>query len=318
MRLRNLVFSASRGKVLLWGLVALVGVTLIGTAAYTVLVLHRGVIPPFSGRENPGPGVPATQRVSCAKNHLEFAGSGSNLPITRALADLFQKHHPDARILVHESIGSSGAIRAVRDGVVPIGLISRAPKPEEKQGGMHFIPFARVAVVFAAHPSVPEDGLDEATILRIYRGEKQVWSDGSPIRVLQRERNDSSHMAVNHVWPEFQSANEEAYNKNLWPVLFSDTAMLYQLWLQPGSLGLTDLGALRSLRLPLKSLYGSGIDPGEEDLESGRYPFFKDLYFVVACKPQGAFADFLQWVFSDEGRGQMRSLGYVPLPGYAE
>ncbi len=178
------------GKVpFLWALVVLVGAALGGAAAFVLLGATRGPRPPFL--DGPLPAATLATPVA-ASTALTLAGSGSNLPLTRALVEAFRKHHPDTKIFVHASIGSGGGVRAVRDGAVDIGLVSRGLTEEEGRLGLVVTPHVRVAVVVATHPSVADRCVASAELAAILSGARSSWSDGSRRVVLLRERGDSS------------------------------------------------------------------------------------------------------------------------------
>lgn len=65
-------------------------------------------------------------------SQLVFAGAGVNLEITRLLAKEFKKSHAEIRIDVPASIGLAGAIQAVADGAIAVGMVSRHLKEQEK------------------------------------------------------------------------------------------------------------------------------------------------------------------------------------------
>ena len=109
---------------------------------------------------------------------LTFAGSGTNLPIIRALAEAFRRAHPDVNIDVPASIGSTGGIRAAAEGAIAVGLISRPLRDREKGLGLIVVPYARTAVVIGAHPTVADDGITFEDLVSIYRGVKSRWKDG--------------------------------------------------------------------------------------------------------------------------------------------
>ena len=68
---------------------------------------------------------------------ITAAGSGVNLGITRLLAQAFSSQDHNSAIDVPGSIGSKGAIQAVSEGAIPLGLISRPLKETEKKAGYH-------------------------------------------------------------------------------------------------------------------------------------------------------------------------------------
>jgi ABC-type phosphate transport system substrate-binding protein len=55
------------------------------------------------------------------------------------------------------SIGTKGAIKAVTDGAITLGLISRSLEEEEKNLGIVEHPSACVAIIVGAHSNVQDD-----------------------------------------------------------------------------------------------------------------------------------------------------------------
>ncbi len=279
-------------------------------AGTVVSAAAGGPVPPFLDYD----GAPVVEVDAHAHPDvvLHVAGSGSNLPLTRALARAFESRGR-GRVIVHASIGSRGGIRATRDRAVELGLISRRLTPAERTLGVVEHPYARTPVSFAAHPSVPVDDLTTAEILALYRGERSTWPDGTRVVVLQREPGDSSHRAVEAVVPQFGPVNERAYEEARWSVLHHDAAMREALENTTGALGLFGQGAIPALA-GFKPLRVNGVTPGTEPMDGSRYPFHKDLSLVSLGNPVGLRADFLAFVRSEEGRALIRDLGYMPLP----
>ncbi len=294
-----------------WALVVALLVVLLAIAVVAITTADQGKRPPFLQEHEPithGPSRPPVPSGGL----LRLAGSGSNLPVTRALADAFASTHPHQRVLVHESIGSTGGIRAAYDRVIDVALVSRPLKEDEQGLGLVVVPYARVPVVVAANASVVDDNLSLEDLLSLYAGEATHWSDGTPIVVLQRERGDSSHMAVTRSVPEFERVNDRAYREGRWRVLYSDSAMQEAIAGTEGSVGLTDLGAIESLRLPVKVLRVNGVSPEAATVRSRAYPFVKELAFVTARVPSPASAELIAFARSARGRAIVRDGGYIP------
>lgn len=245
---------------------------------------------------------------------LHLAGSGTNLPLTRALADAFTARNPGVNLVVYESIGSSGGVMAAYDDVVDLGLVSRPLREREAALGVVTIPYARIPVVAAVNLHVPDAAITSRELVDIYAGRKTRWSDGSPIVVLQREPGDSGHRAVGEALPAFAEADAQAYRDRRWRVILHDRAMQEALAITPGAIGLIDPGVISLERLPLRALRLDGIDANEASVQSKRYPFFKDLAFVAVEEPSGLAAEFVRFTLGDEARALMRAHGYVPLP----
>lgn len=304
--------SASLAALWLAVLLGLAGVAVL--AALFVAPLLAGSREPFHEGHVPKDSPLYQRSTPRPPGVLHLAGSGTNIPLTRALAEAFVGKNPDAHIVVFESIGSSGGVMAVYDDVVDVGLVSRPLREREAALGVTAIPYARVPVVAAVNLGVPDLAVSTQELADIYAGRKTRWSDGSPIIVLQRERGDSGHLAVAAALPAFAAADEAAYRDRRWRVILHDRAMQEALAITPGSIGLLDVGAISLERLPLRPLALDGFAPGEASVQSRRYPYAKDLAFVTVEEPTGLAAEFIRFAHSDEGRALMQAHGYIPLP----
>lgn len=298
----------------LWAFVAGTLAVLLLAASATVRALESGPRPPTSlGRPVLPRTVPAAPRAQ-AGEALDLAGSGSNIPLVRALAKVFSERSPGPRVVVHESIGSTGGVRAARDGQVELGLVSRPLTDDEQRFGLVVLPHARVAVVVAAHPGVHETNVSSAELVALYQGKRTRFADGAPVVVFQRERGDSSHLVVGQLVPGFEAANDEAYCASRWRVLYHDRTLQEALMATDGALGLFDLGQIVTQNLPLRVLSLDGVAPTEPNVRAGRYRFVKSLAFVSLGEPQGLAAAFVAFARSPEGVEVTRRSGYLPLP----
>lgn len=293
--------------------VALTGSALLVLAGWLLVrIVTTSDPPPFvDGQPTLGAHEPGAPKPS---NLLRLAGSGSNLPLTRALAEAFVAKRPWLQVRVHESIGSGGGIKATLDRAIDIGLISRELRPDEAVEGLEAYPYARVAVVVAANSSVPMRGVTREDLLDLYSGRREYWSDGSPVVLLKREPDDSSHLAVYRVIPEFAAVDAAAWESDRGRKLLHDRAMQEALVSTPGGVGLFDQGLATIQDLPIVVLEFEGLRPNEDAVRSGRYPIYKDLSFVVPIDDADRWAhEFMSFVYSAEGRALIRKSGYVPL-----
>ncbi len=243
---------------------------------------------------------------------LIFAGSGSNLPIVRVLAQAFQRTHPEITIDVPASIGSSGGIQAAADGAIAMGLISRELKDKEKGRGLTVITYARTPLIIGVHPSVAEDAITHAELLDIYRGKKRSWRDGRDIVVLTREPGDSSIEALVKGVPGFKAVYEESQQAARWTTLLTDQVMNETLARTPHAIGMSDLGSVTIERHLIKQLKVNGMAPTLKNLQAGRYPLYKTLAFVYRKErlPAGVGL-FLDYVRSKEGEKILKVNGYL-------
>lgn len=250
-----------------------------------------------------------------ASAHIVAAGSGVNLEITRLLAKAFIKYHPRISIDVPGSIGTRGAITASADGAIALGLISRTlSAEEEREKGLVAVPYARVAIVVAAHPAVSDEGVTFTELINIYKGTKTRWQDGHEIIVQAREKSDSGFQVLQKAIPGFKEVYEESYEAKRWAVYFTDQEANRALSSVPYAIGVTDLGMISTEHLKVKVLKLDGILPTSDSIRSGHYPLKRDLSFIYR---KGNISDeaqsFVDFVLSENGARILRANGFVPL-----
>lgn len=241
-----------------------------------------------------------------------MAGSGANLELIRPIAERFTREL-GIPVDVPPSIGTSGAVRAVRDGVVDVGLNSRPLRPAEREIGLVETPLVRVPVAVVAHRRVPTEGIEPEVLCAVVRGEDRRWEDGRPIVVLLREPGDSSNEVFSARLPCFAAALERAYAERRWRICFTDQEMELALIQTPGAIGLLDVGslALGPARHDARPLRLGNLAVSRDPTE---YPFTKDLGFVTYGPPQGDAARFIRFARSAAVRDLLDVGGYALLP----
>ena len=244
---------------------------------------------------------------------LWIAGSGTNLPLTNVLARSYVGDALGQHPVVYESIGSSGGLTALRDGVIDIALVSREATPAELEPDFEVFPYARVAVVFAAHVDVPIRRLSRDEVIDIYAGTRAEWIAGQPIHVLLREPGDSGTRAALAGIPGFADADAAARAPARARVLYRDSDMQDALLSTPGAIGLFDLGAVELEQLPIRVLAFDGVTPSPEALRQDTYRLEKQLAFVVSKSMGAVTRRFLAFVYSPAGRARIEAGGYLPL-----
>lgn len=247
--------------------------------------------------------------------HLMVGGSGTNLALTRKLADAYMAKNPKVSITIPESLGSAGGIKNTKDGVVDLGLVSRRLNSTEKNLGLTYIPYARVLIGFAVHPSQPIENLTGEQLTDIYDGKltnwEQVGGTAQPIVVLTREQDDSSMIVWKNLIPGFQRNGQSPRSV----LLRTDQAMNEAIASVENGIGWTDLGSVMVDHLRVKLLKINGVRPSYANLVSGKYPYVKELAFVVKGQPSETVQGFIDFTFSPEGLDIIRNSGYSAVPG---
>lgn len=268
------------------------------------VVAEFGQGPPRVATETARPTQPRTGTV-------ELAGSGSNVALTRLLVRAWCAQRPTCAV-VHESVGSAGALRALRDGVIDVALVSRPPTPDELHGGLRVTPYARTPVVIAANLSVPARNLARSEILEVLRGSRTRWGNGTPLLFVLRERGDSSLRAMATAiagWPE---AEEAAQRARRFRVMYGDRELRDTVAETQGAIGVTDLGGMRLEGQHLVALALDGVAPSLEALATGRYPIAKTLAFVTRPDARPEALALVAYATSAAAAGIIREADYLP------
>jgi phosphate transport system substrate-binding protein len=266
-----------------------------------------------SGVASMGCSGPTGIRVSLSRP-LVVAGSGTGLIATSLLVEAFEQVHPEIRMAVHGGIGSAAILRAVSDGLVDVGLVSRNLRDRKGANGLSVLPYARAAIVCGVHPTVADDEITSTDLLQICQGEKTHWRDGREIVLMTREPGARSIEVLEQNVPGFMVAYQASRLSRRSITLYSDQEMNRVLARTPAGLGFTDLGVLTGQHLPIKLLRFNGVSPTPANIRSGLYPLVMTLAFAfMRERLQDSAFTFLEFTQSREGEKILRSNGYLPV-----
>ena len=246
-------------------------------------------------------------------SRLVVAGSGSNLSLTRVLATEYSRQS-GVKLEIPGSIGTTGAVKATREGAIHLGLASRPLKPLEISQGLKQIHYASIGLAVAVHPSVPETDLDHQGLVQIYAGGKTAWSNGASIVALCMYEADSTNDILRKQIAGFSPALQTALARNDWRTLYSDGAMLETLTKTPNAVGFIDAAALAENAGRVKALKINGVEMNFANLSSGRYPLQKELFFIYRESPSSEVQHFIEFCLSDAGRQIIFAHGAIPAP----
>lgn len=239
------------------------------------------------------------------------AGSGAGLAIARHLARRWEEQTPGVTVRVPESIGTSGATRALLDGSIDVGLASRALTPEEIDAGLVATPLARSVVAFHANKEAHAEAVDQAALVAAYDGHVNEWPDGTPLVPILREPGDSGALVIRDRLPHVWEAMERARRDGRGVVCNTDQEARDALLTVEGAIGPLDVGIVRLEGLPLQPLALGGVEPELAEAASGRYPLVRTVWLVTRGAPSGPAAAFVAAVTSEEVADELAAGGYL-------
>lgn len=254
----------------------------------------------------PAPGVGA-QEV------LRVGGTGSALGTMRRLSGAFESKNPGHRLAVLPSVGSTGAISAVANGALDVGLSARPIEPEERALGLTALPYARTPLLFAAGPRAGVREITTGELVRIYRGELKTWPNGERVRLVMRPRTDVDSALLRAISPEMAAAVDVAFTREGLLVAITNQECDEILARTPGAIGPSSLAEITIDEPSLVPLTLNGVAPTLPNLASGAYPLAKTLFAVSRASPSPPVRQFLEFLASPEARQILEQTGNLPL-----
>lgn len=247
--------------------------------------------------------------VALQATELRVGGTGAAAELLRSLGESFSKHGVGVDVI--PSLGSTGGISAVADGVIDVAVAARPLRPAELERGLHIALSTRTLFVFASSHPKP-NGLTLPDLLHAYSSVDPRWADQTGIKVVLRPRSDSDTDLLAALFPGLGPAIEVARGRPDLPIAATDQDNAARGERLPGSLIASTLTQLVLEKRDLRPVTIDGVEPTLANFESGKYPHTKPLYFIVSAKKSPLTDSFLAFLQSSEGLMLLRQ-GFVIL-----
>ncbi len=246
-----------------------------------------------------------------AGQKIVVSGTGDNQELLRVLAGRLMEKLGEGEIVVPDTIGSSGGIKALAKGDIDIARVARPLKKNEESLGLKYRQFATAPIVFVVHPDVT--GIDNITteqIVAVYSGKMRDWSElgarPGKIYPITREAGDSCLIVLGE-----RLAGFAGIEKPVSKPIYTTQETVDALTRHSGTFGFVPMPVIVGTKL--KVLKVDGVYPSSENILSRQYKL--SLPFALVCRdePRGLSKRFIDFVFSNEGRDIMMKMGVVPV-----
>lgn len=242
------------------------------------------------------------------KGNIDIAGGTAHIPVMQKAAQAIMTANKDIRITVAGG-GSGVGVQKVGEGLVQIGNTGRALKDGEiAKYGLETFPFAIDGVAIAVNPSNSVTSLSKSQIKDIFAGKITNWKDvggkDAPISIYVREDGSGTRETFE------ERALDKGTSVQTANVVNSNGAMKTAIAQDPNGIGYVGIGHLD------ESIRGVTVDdmvPSQENAANGTYTITRLLYMNTKGKPQGLTALFIDYIYSEDGKGFISSSGYIPL-----
>jgi len=267
------------------------------------------------------PGSTHTSQITTIVNK----GSDTLVNLALAWAEKYQQLYPDVEISVTGG-GSGTGIASLINRTVDIANASRQIKPEElqqaKQNGVDPVEFVvtRDAIAIIVNPENPVHQLTIQQLSDIYGGKinnwKEVGGDDRIIVRLSRETNSGTHVFFLENVVRLGNPNNKTLFSTDTLLLPSSEGITAETRDNPNVIGYDGLGYVtpdvKVIAVGSKP-EGPFVLPSANSVNNGQYPIARDLYMYTNGQPNGAIADYINWIMTSEAQAIVTQLGFVPI-----
>ena len=253
---------------------------------------------------------------------ITVKGSDTMVILGQRWAETYMRSKPGTRVQVTGG-GSGTGIAALINGGTDICESSRPMKEKEKtlarnrhRKDVKEIPVALDGVAIYLHQSSPIRSLLQSQLKSIYTGRTTNWRelgwDDARIVPYSRENNSGTYV----FFKEHVLGNEDFANEV--QTLPGTAAVVNAVSKDMRSIGYGGIAYESGIRvIPIRGEESSddsdAVPPTLENVQSGRYPLSRQLFFYTVGEPEGEVKVFIDWVLSEEGQKVCQEVGYYPL-----
>jgi phosphate transport system substrate-binding protein len=236
---------------------------------------------------------------------IQIAGSTSVQPVVEKLAEKYQETHPNIRINVQGG-GSGLGIRTAEQGIVNMGMSSKALSPEDKDGLNEYI-IGKDGIVVAVNNENSINNLTNDQIRDIFSGSITNWSQlggaDAEVHVVVRESGSGTLSSFQDIIMGKTKIRNDA-------IVQSSTEAVKQAVKQdPGAIGFISLANMDNT---VKAITVNGVVPSEQSVANGTYLLQRPFEILVKGEPTGIVKDFLDWTMGPEGQAIIKNQKVVP------
>jgi len=249
--------------------------------------------------------------------NLTVKGSDTMVILGQRWAEEYMKKNAGTKVQVTGG-GSGTGLAALINGTTDIAMSSRPIKEAEtdKLRGRFNTTGAQIAVAkdgvtFYVHESNPLNSLTQEQLKGIYLGDitnwKEVGGKDAPIVIYSRENSSGTYVFVkDHV------LDGEDYAASA-QTLPGTAAVVNAVSKEKNGIGYGGAAYAKGVKELKVKVGEEEIAPSQENIQSGKYPLSRDLFFYVRGEPTGAVKQLIDFALSPEGQQIVTQAGYFPV-----
>jgi phosphate transport system substrate-binding protein len=248
---------------------------------------------------------------------ITIKGSDTMVILSQRWAEEFMKKNPSIKVQVTGG-GSGVGIAALINGTTEIADASRPMKDEEKaklkgitKTDVTEIPVAKDGVTFYVNEKNPLSSLTPEQLRDIYLGDitnwKAVGGPDAPIVLYSRESSSGTYVFVKE---HLLKNGDYAAAAQTLP---GTAAVVNAVAREKNGIGYGGAAYGKGIKELKVKVGGQEVSPTLAEVQSGRYPLSRNLYFYMRQAPSGDVKTLVEWVLSPEGQKIADKVGYFPV-----
>jgi phosphate transport system substrate-binding protein len=248
-----------------------------------------------------------------ADEKIAVGGSGGMLEEMQDLARAYMaKHQGDKVEVIADAMSTTGGLEGLKSGRLSIGLVTRAPKDDEKAVVVYRV-MGRAIVGIGVHKNMPVTGLSESQLCDVFSGRIKLWKEvggaEGKITVIARKADDNNEQNLRSKVACFKDLKFTADAI----MLVRGNELMDAIDRRPGTIGIVSSGSVLSQRPNIKLLAVGGVAPSPENVQSGKYKFYNERGIITLGAPQGAAKRLLDFAATPEGQKILSGRGMIPV-----
>lgn len=240
---------------------------------------------------------------------LKVGGTGAATELLKQLVTPFEAE-TGIVLEVIVGLGTSGANNALADGKLGIAFSGRHLRDKEAARGLEEVAGFRTPFGLVTSREGP-DSLKRSEIAALYRSDKPVWPDGTPILITLRPIDESDNGALGELSPGMTEALVHLRKRPDLSIAATDQDNADVAERVKGSLTGASLVQILSEKRNLRFVSIDGVGATLENYQNGSYPYAKPLYVVVPSAVSADARAFIAFLATPATEVLLRRAGIV-------
>ncbi|WBW99631.1 phosphate ABC transporter substrate-binding protein [Oceanirhabdus sp. W0125-5] len=256
------------------------------------------------------------ETTSPTSGEIMVLGSSALQPLAEIAAKDFMDKNSDAVINVQGG-GSGAGIKGVLEGSADIGNsdVTAEQKLGDEEKAKELVDHQVCGIGFAVVVSkdVKVDSLTKEQIQDIFKGNIANWNQvgGEDKEIVLVHRKSSSGTRMSFIDKIMDGEKEDTSIGITKP---ESGAVREAIKVTEGSISYLALSYLsEDVREDVKPLAINGVEPSNETIIKGDYPFWSFEHMYTKGEAQGLEKAFIDYMISEENVKNVEALGYIPM-----